>query len=146
MVFHFDEGYGPDQGGQVVQLLARGDCAFQWIMGAQMGEYMAFELVNGANAAEAANPTSTRRKPVLKKGVAHTSVVEVRNGGVRAFLDGALAADLKTDYANLRPVRTWLMPGPPCLGVGSHKTPLVIEQLDVVEVSGPGTIVPPASP
>ena len=137
IVFTVEDGYGTQGGGQVAQLLARDSRAFTWIMGARVGEYMAFEKIAGAKADAIANPTRTRRKPVLSKSVQHTSVVEVRDGEVRAQLDGELVAKWKTDYSDLESIDSWKLRGPPQLGVGSYNTAIAIEKLELVEISDP---------
>lgn len=48
------------------------------------------------------------------------SVVEVRNGVVRGYLDGRLVCEWKTDYRNLGPLPDWPARNPSRLAVGSH--------------------------
>jgi formylglycine-generating enzyme required for sulfatase activity len=139
LVFHHTKGYTPTDAGQVIQILSKNGRLFSWIMGAKKGEFIAFETIAGANSADPANPTIIQRKPALKKNVTYTSLVEVRNDGLKAYLNGELLAQHKTDYKDMGIVPHWNLPDPTLLGAGSWLTAMVIEKLEVREVTGKGT-------
>ncbi|MCX6906613.1 MAG: DUF1080 domain-containing protein, partial [Verrucomicrobia bacterium] len=92
LMFHYTKGYTPTDAGQVIQILSKNGRLFSWIMGAKKGEFIAFETIAGANSADRANPTIIQRKPALRKNVTYTSLVEVRNDGLKAYLNGELLA------------------------------------------------------
>jgi hypothetical protein len=75
----------------------------------------------------------------LKKNVTYTSLVEVRNDGLKAYLNGEMVAQYKTDYKDMDIIPHWKLPDPMLLGVGSWLTAMVIEKLEVREVTGKGT-------
>ncbi|OHE78289.1 MAG: hypothetical protein A2107_05225 [Verrucomicrobia bacterium GWF2_62_7] len=70
--------------------------------------------------------------------------MEVRNDGLKAYLNGELLAQWKTDYSDMGIVPHWSLPDPTLLGVGSWLTGLVIEKLEVREITGKGQLARPA--
>ncbi len=77
---------GPNR--QVNQQLSHGGKSFGFIMGGSQGTKMGIEAINGKNVSE--NPTLSR--VVMELGRKYTSIVQVRNDGIKAFLDNKLVA------------------------------------------------------
>jgi formylglycine-generating enzyme required for sulfatase activity len=128
------EGYGP--GGQVVQILGKGAAAFSWIMGSGMrGDWFGIDVIKGKTASNPENPTAKNVPEGLSK-TTHTSLVEVRNSGVRVTLDGSVLADLRTDFSSVGISPNWKLREPGRLGVGSFGSITAIETLELTEISG----------
>jgi hypothetical protein len=83
------------------------------------------------------NPTVTKRP--FENGRKYASVVQVRNDGVRAFVDGVQAAEWKTNYSDFTLNSGWMLRDPSLLGVGSDESTVVFDRIDIVEVSGQGS-------
>jgi hypothetical protein len=75
----------------------------------------------------------------MKQGRRYVSKVEVRNNGVRAFLDGKLVATWQTDYADMDLPRNWELRGSGLLGIGAQADRIMFHRIEVREVTGKGT-------
>jgi hypothetical protein len=86
------------------------------------------------------NHTKVSGPGPLKAGVRYTSLVQVRNSGVKAFMNGQLIVDWKTDYADVNPdVPFWALRDKSILGLGVSGTGTVFHSADIVEVTGRGS-------
>ena len=116
--------------------------AFNWCMG--VGELCGFESLNGTHVYPAeGSAAGLRDRPltrhwVLRPGVRHISVVQVRKDGVRATLDGELVIEWKTDYHDLGRLDEWSMRGNDRLGLGTWNKPTVFHKAELIDRSGPG--------
>ena len=107
---------------------------------------MGFGKVDGKMPHEPENPTHVRReRGSFTNNVRHQSIVQLRRGEIRAYLDGRLVSAYKTDYRDIT------QPGPrrdpSRLGVYSENNDIVFHRLAVTEVTGKGQLlrVPPKS-
>ncbi len=103
-----------------------------------------FETVDGRCGQS--NPTTVTRDAWLQTGRRHESLVQVRKGSVKAFLDGAFATELKTDFRNVGLPNSWNVKDATLLGLASFQTGLTFHRVEVVEISGPGTFTRPHDP
>lgn len=83
-----------------------------------------------------ANPTRAEYK--LTNGRRCRVVIQVRNDGLKAFMDGKPLIAWKTDYKNLTPYDGWVLPNKKCVGFGSHGSPTAFHAAELIEVSGRG--------
>jgi formylglycine-generating enzyme required for sulfatase activity/tRNA A-37 threonylcarbamoyl transferase component Bud32 len=137
----FTRTAGPDG---VSQILVGNGRQFRFQVGGMGNTNAAFETVDGKDIASANN--AVKRDAWLTTGRRYSSLVQVRKAGVKAFLDGALVTELKTDYTNVGMMPHWLMNDKRVLGLGSWKSPTTFHQVEIVEISGPGTFTRPDDP
>lgn len=117
------------------QHLVKGPRSFTWNFFAQIEHKLfGFERVNGK--AVVSNPTKTALPP-LEKGRRYVSLVEVRNDGVRGYLDGKLVVAWKTDYSDLDTFDGWKLRDSSRLGVGCQ-TRMIFHRIEIREVTGKG--------
>ncbi|MCY3019405.1 MAG: hypothetical protein NTW87_10325 [Planctomycetota bacterium] len=120
----------------VNQLLAHAGRAFFWSMGCEKNTAFGFEQVDGANAF--ANRTAVRQDPAVENGRVYTSLVQVRKHVVRAWLDGKLIRELRTNYKNLGMRKDWALRRDSVLGLGAHQSTVVFQSIQLREVAGKG--------
>ncbi len=107
---------------------------FIWVM---QDSYLFHYLTNGGAFS---NETKVTGPAPIKNGVRYTSIVQVRNTGVKTFLNGQLVSDWKTDYTNINPnVPFWALRDKSILGLGIGGTGTVFHSDDIVEISGNGS-------
>jgi hypothetical protein len=123
--------------GDVGLLLFKAGTQFEWIMDVG-GERCGFEAISGQRVNAAKNPTGFTQ--VLKNGQRYTVLVQVRNTGLKAFLNGKLVAELKTDYKNLAAMDGFAIPGTRCLGLVTWNSATAFQTLRVLEVTGKGKV------
>jgi hypothetical protein len=122
---------GPNR--QVNQQLSHGGKSFGFIMGGSQGTKMGIEAINGKNVSE--NPTLSR--VVMELGRKYTSIVQVRNDGIKAFLDNKLVAEWRTDYSDMTPWKNWVLRDDRHLGFGTFNTSVIFHSLELLPVSAP---------
>jgi serine/threonine protein kinase len=123
----------------VAQMLYKGGRGFAWEMGIHPNKAFGFNMVAGrANN----NPTTVAGKD-LSNGEKHTSIVQVRNTGLVTYLDGALVKEYKTDYKDFAEPYPWKWNSPTTLGLGSWTSSTTFHAVDVLEVTGKGTLTRP---
>ena len=116
----------------VDQILSKSGKSFKWGMGNYDNRWTGFALING----KPDNPTRADFK--FEDGRAYTSEVQVRNDGLKAFVDGKLAAEWKTDYRDMSQEKFWLMRDDSLLGVGAWASEVTFTSIQVREVTGKG--------
>ena len=84
--------------GPVIQILSKNGVPFIWVM--ETKDLVLHYLNNGGDFGPA---TTVRKANAILSAVRYRSLVQVRNGGVRAYLNGVLVLDWKTDYTNINP-------------------------------------------
>jgi len=122
----------------VTQILSRNGRSFGWTMGAANNTVFGFETVGGVSAA--ANPTTVKNAAGLENGRKYTALVKVRAGGVKAWLDGKMISEWKTDYSDLDIYADWKLRDPALLGLGSWNSTTFFHKVEILEVSGKGTV------
>ena len=117
-------------------ILTKSGRSFLWLMGAFDNTVFGFELVRGALSNS--NPTSRPAGACLENGRRHECIVQVRNAGLKAFLDGRLIVEHRTDYSDLGNLPERSLRDPRLLGVGSFMSPTIFQTIEVLEVTGAG--------
>lgn len=116
--------------GQASQLLSHGGKSFGFVVGAMNGSMVGIDSIDGKGVSE--NPTCLRVKTEL--GRKYTTIVQVRNDGIRAFLDNKLVAEWKTDYQDMSLKKHWALRDDRHLGFGSFGTSVIFHSLEILPV------------
>lgn len=119
----------------VAQMLSKSGHQFAWVMEAQMGKHSGFELIDGKTCAE--NKTSFRGR-LIKNDEVHTSVIQVRNDGITAIVDGKQIAHWNTDYKDMDCIASWKLRDQRFLGVGQNNVKVTYTAIELVEITGYG--------
>ena len=110
-----------------VQLISHGDTAFEWTVSAETR----FSNVNG----HARNGTQKKAPESLADLASrHTSLVQVRNSGVKVLIDGKEVIDYTAGYETLSRNGAWKMQDDRFLGLGSWGDPIAFHRVEVTEV------------
>ena len=120
----------------ITQILSRNGKAFAWTMGGSANTVFGFETIAGVSAT--ANKTTVKKTSCLENGRKYTSLVQVRSTGLKAFLDGKLITEWKTDYSDMDLYADWKLRDATLLGLGSWNNAAVFHSAELVEVSGRG--------
>ena len=83
-----------------------------------------------------ANPTKTVLP--FPNGRRYSLVVQVRNGGFKAFVDGKQMIVYVTNYKNVTPHTGWVLPNKLCVGIGTYGCPVVFHTAELMEITGKG--------
>jgi hypothetical protein len=125
----------------VVQTLSKDGRAFLWSMSAGT-KWHGFELIDGkdvfTNGTGVAGALANNRR--------HESIVQVRADGLKAYLNGMLIVERKTNYQELSEQPKWALGNEKLLGLGSSSNEVVFHTIEVKEISGPGTFARPDDP
>jgi predicted Ser/Thr protein kinase len=89
------------------------------------------------------NPAFVRAAGPLERHRTYTAVVQVRDTGLQAYLDGQPICRWKTDYSDLSMNPGWSLGDPPVLGLGCWDNSTLFHRLEVRELSGPGRATRP---
>jgi predicted Ser/Thr protein kinase len=125
--------------GDINILLAQKGHRFLWAMGAMGNQIFGFGIIGGAWAD--ANPTTRRESPCLAVGVTYTVVVQVRENGVWAYVNGKLKSSWITDYSDMGLEDDWALPQGGRIGLGTYESPTEFHRIDLLEVTGRGRIL-----
>ncbi len=134
IVFTRTEGEEP-----VGQLFSQDERPALWVMGHWCNSCFGFEMVKGRTANN--NPLTVWTPHSLANNRVYSSVLQVRKNGVRAFLDGRLMNEWKTDFSDASRQRLWKLPNERALGLVSDRAETVFHSIDVNEVTGKGRIL-----
>lgn len=113
----------------VQQVMPAGRGSYNWAMngyGLQFDDYS-----TGGGSAPVKKLTGG-----LTPKVRHTSVIRVRPGTIRAYVDGKLAAEWAADAADVRGNTDYQLPDRACLGIGCMQTTIVVHSIRVAEAGG----------
>ncbi len=116
-------------------MLVHGPKTFVWKMGGYGNQACMFEV---ANKPWPLNDTAFRCKNILKTGETMTCVIEVRDAGLRAYLNERLICDFPTDYSNLDLWKQWAPRHPGVLGIGTWGTPVKFNKIEIADITGTG--------
>ncbi|MCX6910594.1 MAG: hypothetical protein NTY01_21490, partial [Verrucomicrobia bacterium] len=122
----------------VLQVLSKSGTSFVWGMGYRKNSRCCFSTIAGKTGSDD-NPTIAKRDVWLENNRQHTSVISVRNDGLKAYLDGELIAQWKTDYRDMGIMDQWKLRNPTLLGLASGRNRIVFHRIEVREVTGKGT-------
>ena len=125
-------------------ILVGGGRQIQYFIAGFHNTICGFDNVNGKDPDD--NPTTRRREAWLQNGRRYEVLFQVRILGVKVWLDGQQLADFKTDYSNLYLDRRFTLKDNTVLGLGTHTSRILFHQIEVVEISGPGTVTRPGRP
>lgn len=121
------------------QILSYGGKNFMWCSAGRTGNF-GFGMCKGKWAPDPTNPSYVKGPTTGDAGVTQTSLVEVRKDGVKAYLDGKLISQWKT-YADLSMNSGWALHDEKRLGIGTWKTAIAFQKIEVVEISGKGKLL-----
>ena len=85
------------------------------------------------------NPTHRLLGPFVANR-RYTSVLQVRDAGVAAFIDGVEVARYATDYSDMRPDVFRAIPDRTRLAIGADD-PTIFHAIEVTEVTGAGRVL-----
>jgi len=112
---------------------------FRWILGGWNNEITGFDMIRGRWPRE--NPSGKVMKSgVLKNDLEYTTLVEVRNDGVRAYLQGELISEY-TRYDDMRLWDQFTLPDSRALGIVSQKGELIVHTFTLTPVTGNGGMI-----
>jgi len=117
-------------------LLSGAGRQFAWELG---NDIFGFNAVDGRERYTGASPG----KPGLENGRRLSSIIQVRKQGVKAYTYGTLVAELTTNYQNVGQPAYWHWWPGVGLGVGSWLSETSFHRIEVLEVTGKGTIKRP---
>ncbi|MFA6561023.1 MAG: hypothetical protein WCV00_03845 [Verrucomicrobiia bacterium] len=117
----------------VIQIFSQSEHVGMWLM---ENGYLGFAMVNGQSANS--NPTTVANPGGKETSGRHTSILQVRRRSIKAYLDGKLVNQMKTDYSNLSLHSAWEIPNHRCLGLATVG-PATFEKIDLIEVMGKGS-------
>ncbi|MCY3020924.1 MAG: PA14 domain-containing protein, partial [Planctomycetota bacterium] len=131
--------FTPTEGDCDVALhLVKAGRPFLWVMGGNKNTYFGFGPIGGKWCHE--NGTSAKSSRCLERGLRYTLVVQVRNDGFCAWLDGQRISQWKTDYRDMPTSVGWNLRDPNLLCLRSNNTPVVFHRADVLDVTGKGIV------
>lgn len=118
-----------------LMLTSRGK-ALMWSMGAGKNTVLGFECIQGKDASNAV--ATVRSSKALETNRTYTCVVQVRKRVVRAFLDGKIVKEYRTDYSEFSMRNDWKLKSDRVLGLGAHNSKVVFEKIELRAVTGTG--------
>ncbi len=82
------------------------------------------------------NPTTA---PVaITNNRRYTLTLQVHQGSVRAFLDGKVVTEWKTDYKDLSRYAVWSLPNEKLPGLGANNAKVIFSAVDLIEINTKG--------
>jgi predicted Ser/Thr protein kinase len=125
---------------KVRQILTKSGHQFFWgISHVGWGSIFGFGIIDGKDFDR--NPTTVKKNQYLKNGVTYESIVQVRNRGVTAFLNGERMREWKPDYRNVDN-QGWKLKDDSLLGVGAANSAVRFQTVDLLVVSGKAKALP----
>lgn len=114
-------------------VMPKAGASFYWQVGGTTGEFsFSVRPANGGR-----NPTESRFPGIVVPNRPYTSVVQVRNNGVRAFFEGKLVAQYQTDFSDLQ-VDSWHeIPDRSRMAICCDD-PTIFHAIEIQEVTGKG--------
>jgi serine/threonine protein kinase len=122
--------------GGVCQRIVQGTQACDWKLFSGGGHLVGLEMLNGQSIGDRTNPTAARVAKA-KAGHRYTSLVEVRRGSLRAYLDDQLVLQWKIDNSRLSVHPYWKARNPTLIGMGCEVR-ATFHRIEVREVTGKG--------
>jgi len=120
----------------VVQYLFKSERHFMWLMGGWGDRYLGFETINNQGINN--NPSRVTKFPALVNGRIYTSVVQVRNTGLKVLLDGQPVCQWDTDYSDMGCWAGFSPRQENLLALGTIRTWVLFHTVEVREVTGRG--------
>jgi hypothetical protein len=135
------------QGNQHIgQILRAGGRSFQWVMSWNENSLFGFNMIDGRLPQD--NPSSVRSPACIQNGQRYVSTVQVRKDRVRAYLNGALVTQWKTNYADLSLEPRFGLLDDTALGLTNNSAVnhISFHSAEVLEVTGKGLLSRPGEP
>ncbi|MGD0092842.1 MAG: DUF2950 family protein, partial [Planctomycetota bacterium] len=131
----------------IAQVLCKAGRSFKWAMAWLLdqeapNQRFTFELVAG----KVENPTTRKLKPGIENNRRYVSIVQVRNDGLKAYLDGTLISEWKTDYSDLSMWKGTPLKDETLLGVTTFGCAYTIHEAQLLEITGRATFARPDDP
>ncbi len=123
----------------VVMLLSKNGTAFCWKMGMAANRFCAFEYIGSVKKPD--QQTRIEMGKVFQPNQRCKATVQVRNGGVAAYMDDKLISSYNTDYKDLHQTKAWMVATPGVLGIGTFLSKVTVHSVEVTEVSGRGRVL-----
>ncbi|MCY3018717.1 MAG: protein kinase [Planctomycetota bacterium] len=120
----------------LVQVLAKSERQFEYVLGGWRNLVAGFETISGVRADS--NFSNTHSEGILNTGQKYTSLVQVRNDGVKAYLDGKLVSQWLTDFSDMGVHAEWKLRDGGVAGVGTCESEFCFHSIQVLEVTGKG--------
>jgi len=114
-------------------MLVKGERTFVLETGWPAG-WTGFAYIDGKHI----DTNSSGVKFPITNGRRYSFLVQVRNTGLRAFVDGRQIIGWKTDYKNLTPHTSWALPNKQCVGFGSYLSTTTFHSASLIEITGNG--------
>jgi hypothetical protein len=127
--------------GDVSFALSKGGRSFQWCAAVD-NTLFGFNMIDKKYLQE--SPFRVKLDNAVQNGTRHVAVVQVRQHQLKAFLDDRLVNELATDGSNLSMFYATRLRDDRLLGLSTWTVPAVFHRIEVVEISGPGTLTRPA--
>jgi hypothetical protein len=128
----------------VAMMLAAGGTNFAYAMGSWQNTVMGFTHVGGRGAN--ANPTTVKRETIFENGKKYDALIKVRKTGVQAYVNNVLISEWKTDYSDMENKGGWSPADTSLLGLGTGRSPTKFYKVEVVEITGEGTVIAKPTP
>ncbi|MEQ8784851.1 MAG: LamG domain-containing protein [Pirellulaceae bacterium] len=116
-------------------ILPKGDASFFFAVGGSKG-HASFSV----NPGQTPNPTTTTISPALVSNRQYTTLVQVRNDGVKAFFEGELVCDHPTDFRDLKTDQWRKIKETRQIAIDADD-PAVFHLVELTEISGPGRLL-----
>ncbi len=116
-------------------ILPKAGTSFAWLVGEDAGSTCVFTINGDHNGP--ANPTRKTARGLIQPNRKYTSTVKVRNDSVKAYINGRLVVDYKTDFKDMRTTVWHRISETRQLGIFADD-PTVFYELTVTEVTGKG--------
>jgi hypothetical protein len=118
----------------MTQILFKSGRQFAWGMGWMANTLWSFDKVDDKLTCE----NSIAIKGSINNGTYYTSIVEVRDNGVKAIVDGKLVLGYSRDYQTLSLSSNMRLRNNNTLGVGNYLGPFMFRDISIREVTGKG--------
>jgi hypothetical protein len=113
--------------------------ALMWSMSPAKNTCMGFECINAK--AVSVNSHAVVIKPALDNDKLYTCVVQVRNGVLRAYLNGKIVKEYRTSYNEFSMRNDWKLKNERLLGLGGHNSRIVFDRVELRPVTGSGKTI-----
>lgn len=121
----------------VGQILSKSGKSFGWYLGADNNTIYGFQMIQGRFVTD--NPTTVKApSKCLENGKVYNSVVEVRNSGVKAYVNNRLIVEYKTSYNDVAPHQECKLRNDELLGLLSWDSTVSFSRIEIVEIKGKG--------
>ena len=120
----------------VVQFFSCAGHAVMWMMGGDNNRVFGFAYFGGKDAGH--HSAAVRTAACLTNGRNYTSILQVRRGGVKAYVDDRLVTHLNTDFSDATLHPLWDLPDHKLLGVGSWSSSIAFQKIELLEITGKG--------